>query len=417
MVLAVFTALHPPGGIERISRHMAAILSADAASRGEPCRILSLNDSPGRQTLRAGDTILEFQGLGRSKRRLLSAMLAALPRSRTVFLGHPSLASLGPVLRLRPGMRYWVVTYGIDVWRRLPLAQRLGLRAASRVIALSQYTAQRMVAAQRLAPGRVVVVPPALDPGLLRAAATSPASPAQPGQREDTAVRILTVARLARSERYKGVDMVIEALPAVAKACPSVQYIVVGDGDDRPRLEALARRLGVVDRVSFAGAQHGEHLARWYAAADVFAMPSSGEGFGVVFLEAMAFGKPVIGGAHGGTPEVIEDGVNGFLVRFGDLPALTDRLVRLLADPALRSRLGGAGRRLVSERYTFEQYQARLLASLTSDFAACHWQADSSPDPEMSKGKSSHPSPSGRGRTPACRGAGEGDSLVIRSPH
>ncbi|MBI4507924.1 MAG: glycosyltransferase family 4 protein, partial [Chloroflexi bacterium] len=143
----------------------------------------------------------------------------------------------------------------------------------------------------------------------------------------------------------------------------------VGDGDDRPELERLAEESGVAQRVVFAGTKVGEELATYYRACDVFVMPSIKEGFGIVFLEAMAFGKPVVGGNHGGTPEAVQDGVTGFLVQYGDESALADRLSLLLRDAELRARMGEAGRRHVAAQYTFGHFSERLTGVLAEIYA------------------------------------------------
>jgi glycosyltransferase involved in cell wall biosynthesis len=103
-----------------------------------------------------------------------------------------------------------------------------------------------------------------------------------------------------------------------------------------------------------------------YERCDVFALPSRGEGFGLVFLEAMSHAKPVIGGAHGGTPDIIEDGISGYLVSYGDVPAVTDRLRRLLTNEHLRRRMGTAARDRVLQDFTFERFSAELTARLDS---------------------------------------------------
>jgi phosphatidylinositol alpha-1,6-mannosyltransferase len=157
---------------------------------------------------------------------------------------------------------------------------------------------------------------------------------------------------------------VIKALPEVMKAVPDVFYVVVGEGDLQPRLEELARENAVRDRVIFAGAARLEQLKAYYSRADVYVMPSLQEGFGIVFLEAMAFGKPVIASEHGGAPEIVQDGVTGFLVKPGDLEALTAHLIQLLQDPALRARMGAAGRQRVEENFTFAHFEAGLTKIL-----------------------------------------------------
>ena len=117
---------------------------------------------------------------------------------------------------------------------------------------------------------------------------------------------------------------------------------------------------GIADRVHFLSCLSGDELAACYAHADVFAMPSSGEGFGLVFLEAMAFAKPVVGAACGGTTDLVEHGVNGLLVPSGDTQKLVAALVSLLGDEPFSARLGRRGAQLVREKYTFENFEREL---------------------------------------------------------
>ena len=106
---------------------------------------------------------------------------------------------------------------------------------------------------------------------------------------------LLTVGRMASCERYKGHDHVIAAIPDLVRRGHDVVYLIIGEGDDRARLEEIARKIGVAERVRFLGAVDQEHLAGSYRMADLFVMPSAGEGFGIAFLEAMASGTPAFG--------------------------------------------------------------------------------------------------------------------------
>src|SRR5205085_7475716 len=123
-------------------------------------------------------------------------------------------------------------------------------------------------------------------------------------------------------------------LPQVLQKVPNAILVLVGDGADRPRLEQLARVSGVMDRTRFLHGLTQEELFACYCHCDLFALPSRGEGFGLVFLEAMAHAKPVIGGAHGGTPDVIDDGLTGMLVPHGDAERLSAALELILTDHA-----------------------------------------------------------------------------------
>jgi phosphatidylinositol alpha-1,6-mannosyltransferase len=175
------------------------------------------------------------------------------------------------------------------------------------------------------------------------------------------------VGRLISSEPGKGIDSVIEVLPDILKDVPDLFYVVIGGGDLQARLEELAQESPARGRIVFIGKLRLEQLKHYYSRSDIFVMPSRQEGFGVVFLEAMALGKPVVAGNHGGAPEIVQDGVTGFLVNPDDHEALTDRLSRLLQDEPLRRKMGDAGRRRVEENYTFARFEERLMHILRTE--------------------------------------------------
>ena len=358
MILGLFTGVLAPGGVERMGRHAAAVLTTSAQKRGLPCTILSLNDPPGKHTVQVAEVSFTVRGFGRQKGWFVLHALAAASRGTLVYIGHPNLAPIGMLMKaMHPSLQYWVTTHGIDVWQPLSFLRSLALRAASKVTATTRYTAEVLVEIQHLSRSRIALIPPALDPGFTLSNAAGgvivsslPKSPT-----------LLTVARLDASERYKGMDTVIQALPQVLTVVPDTRYVIVGDGNDRPRLESLAKAVDVAGHVFFAGVTGHDELVKYYEACDVFVMPSHAEGFGIVFLEAMAFGKPVIGGNHGGTPDVIRDGVTGFLVEYGDVNGLTSRILSLLQDEGLQKQMGQAGRQYMEENFTFTHFQRRLV--------------------------------------------------------
>jgi phosphatidyl-myo-inositol dimannoside synthase len=360
MLLGVFTELASVGGIQQVGRHTGAVLEEFARARGEPCRLLGLNDPAGTQSFHVGDRRYEFRGFARRKARLAAAVLTLAPEVRFAYFGHAHLGPLGLALRLlNRRAEYWVAAHGIEVWTRLPGLRRRALGHASRIAAVSAFTARAAAEAQGLDPNRFFVLPPVLDP-IFAGSGESALPVALPKQ----ARVLLAVGRLVSAEPGKGVDTVIEALPKVLRVFPETYFVIVGDGDARPGLEKLARETGVADRVVFAGEQPLGALGGFYDRCDVFIMPSRQEGFGVVFLEAMAHGKPVIAGAHGGTPELVEDGVSGYLVNYGDAEMTAHRLLALLGDPALAARMGEAGRACFEQSYTFERFRERLTEAL-----------------------------------------------------
>jgi phosphatidylinositol alpha-1,6-mannosyltransferase len=354
MILGCFTGLTEHGGIQRYGRHAAAVMATVARDRGEDYYFLGLNDPAGDHELESAGVRFSITGFARNKPATIRAVLARARQSRLAYLNHPNLAPLGLGLRgLNPAVRYIVSTYGFEVWEKLRSVRGFALQRADRVTAIAGFNAVKVAELQHIAPERIRIVPCALDPEF-----SDLGSYPQRRQSSEPPI-LLTVARLMSAERgeYKGVDTVIEAMPEVLAAFPGVRYVIVGDGDDRPRLERLAQQIGVQDRVTFTGAVDAAALRGFYEACEIFVMPSRTEGFGIVFLEAMAVGKPVIGGNHGGTPEVWTDGTAGFLVDHGDVRALAGRLKLLLGDSELRSRMGAAGRALVAKNFSFARFR------------------------------------------------------------
>lgn len=175
---------------------------------------------------------------------------------------------------------------------------------------------------------------------------------------------LLTVGRL---QRRKGHDIAIEAIHALRHELPALRYVIVGNGEERARLEGLVDRLELRDRVFFAGVVADDELPAYYAACDVFLHPNrvddgDFEGFGLVFLEAAAAGKPVIGGDSGGVPEAVERDVTGLLVEGTDVSQVADAIRRLATCSGLRLQMGRAGRARVERFFTWERAAAEVSA-------------------------------------------------------
>jgi len=167
---------------------------------------------------------------------------------------------------------------------------------------------------------------------------------------------LVTVGRL---QRRKGQDMVIRSLPNVRRVFPMVKYLIVGDGEEKAYLQNLAYECGVADSVIFAGSVPDAELAAHYAAGDVFIMANRQigediEGFGMVYLEAGALGKPVIGGTSGGTGDAIVDGVTGLRVDGTNLDDIATAIITLFSDGECAARMGQNGQRRVKEEFSWD---------------------------------------------------------------
>jgi glycosyltransferase involved in cell wall biosynthesis len=192
---------------------------------------------------------------------------------------------------------------------------------------------------------------------------------------------VLTVARMAASERYKGHEFMFQALTSIVEKVPNVTYVIVGDGDDRGRLEGLVQSLGIAEHVLFTGKVNDSELAALYRRSEVFALPArtviddhnpKGEGFGIVYLEALAFGKPVIGPNCGAPAEIIRHGEHGLLVDPEDPTAIAEALLCLLSNPAKSKDMGAAGINWVHERYSFDSFRERLRLILAASIPQNH---------------------------------------------
>jgi phosphatidyl-myo-inositol dimannoside synthase len=279
---------------------------------------------------------------GRAAYSVAALRIALFQSVDVVFCGHLFMASLAAEVARLKGAKLILQTHGIEAWSRPSRMQRAALEQADLVLCVSRYTRAAVLSWAAIAPERVLVVPntvrEAFTPG---DCSTRRRTLAGEGQQI-----LLTVGRMDLRERYKGQDRVIAAIPDLVAKGHDICYVVVGEGDDRSRLQALARNAGVSDRVRFLGAQELPSLIETYRAADLFVMPSTGEGFGVSFLEAMASGTPAIGLDVAGARDALADGELGSVVAETELSATIARLLsRPRPDPlgladAVRARFG-----------------------------------------------------------------------------
>lgn len=370
MIVGLFPELASTGGVQRAGRLTAAALAALADRRGEPCLFLSLNDPQDASPFTVGTQKIAFTGFHRSKPRfLLTVWQAARRQPSLIFALHPNLAPVVATMKMAaPAARTAIFAHGIEVWTPLPLIRRKSLQRADLVFAPSADTARQLTAQQGVSQQNICRLPWSLGPEFDRPPVQGSTNGAPPWDFPKGRV-ILTVGRWDAREAYKGVDHLILALPRLLESVPELHLVAIGNGTDLPRLQRVAQESGVAGRVHFLNSLAPEQLAPAYDSCDIFALPSRGEGFGLVFLEAMSHGKPVIGGTHGGTPDVIDDGATGYLVQYGDLAQLGDRLKLLLTDDSARRSMGARALERVRRDFTFECFCHNLEQALEAILA------------------------------------------------
>lgn len=295
------------GGIARYNQDFLTALAASPAVGNIVMLPRSAGDAAG---LPAGVVQLA------SRAGRVAYSLAAFKQVRSqcydlIFCGHLFMAPLAAALSRLARIPLWLQLHGIESWARPNLAIRRAVRQADLITAVSRATRSRALEWCDIEPERLRVLPNTVDgrfsPG---------APPAELAARLGTRGRrvILTVGRLSSQERYKGHDRVIEALPQIRNRHPDILYLIAGDGDDRDRLARIGQRLGVSELMRFTGPVSQAQLPDIYRLADVFAMPSTGEGFGIVFLEAAATGLPIVAARRDGSTDALADGELGTLV-------------------------------------------------------------------------------------------------------
>ncbi len=382
-VLVLTPSLADVGGIQRYTMTL----------------IRALRDLLGEQSVRVAALPETIDGGGRGRFSAAVKLsfgwraIRELARSRPdlIICTHLGLGPVGWMLATAAERPYWIVAHGIEAWGALPYAKRAALRRAHRVVVTSAFSREQVANRQGIRRDRLASLPCAIDETLLRGDAALKGGAAGG---EDTAATaataawnglgryfaddrrvILTVARMSASEQYKGHDVVLRALPTVIAQVPNLTYAVAGDGDDRGRLERLTWELGLADHVAFTGPISDAALARLYRRSEIFVLPArtviedrnpKGEGFGIVYLEAMAFGKPVIGPNCGAPVELIRDGENGLRVSPDDPASVSGALLRLLVDPAKARAMGQAAGRWVQQHYSYDCLRERLREVLAA---------------------------------------------------
>lgn len=365
--------LQAAGGIQHFSR---ALLQALAELMPVcPLKVFSKNDR--HAGCAAGgfdlDDSMSIRNYGHYPVKLRTAayvlggwMAAAKERPSWILCTHPHFSKALRLIKSTLGIPYVPVVHGVETWGHVHGALRRGLLGADLIIAVSEFTRQHLIQKCGFPPEKVVVVPNTFDESLFspgpkpsRLLERHHLTPDQPV--------LLTVGRLSSTERYKGHEEVIRSLPIIARQLPTARYVIVGDGDDAPRLHALAREMNVESQVIFAGYVPREDLPDYYRLANIFVMPSTGEGFGIVFLEALASGRPVIAANADASPEALDGGRLGWLVDPGRPDQIAEGALAIL-EGIKRPELSDSAwlRSEVIRLFGFNAFKQHLQRALSS---------------------------------------------------
>jgi phosphatidylinositol alpha-1,6-mannosyltransferase len=343
LCLAVTSLAAGHGGIARVARLMGRALAGEVARGDLRLRAIGLNDATAYSDL--GFDLVAARG---SRLRFAAAVQTAALRS--THFAYDSLAMVRAHNRLpafkRP-LLAWV--HGIEVWEDAPSDRLTASRLADVLVANSLYTRERAERAHGgFARARVCWLGTETD-----------ALPALPA-RADGRPTVLVVGRL-ECGRDKGHRALVDSWPAVVAAVPDARLVIAGAGTDFDALRAHAAASRAAGRIEMRGFVAEREIEPLWAEASAFAMPSRGEGFGLVYIEAMRHAVPVIASVHDAAPEINLDGETGYNVDLARPGELADRIVHLLRDRDCAARLGANGRRRWECHFRFSAFRDRFL--------------------------------------------------------
>lgn len=367
--------LHTVGNLELGGGQKLVALVAGALNR-ESFEVAVLSFGPpgpyGRRLRALGVPVIDL-GLVRplGKNRPSTLLRAAVTLVRTVVFGrwdivhtHMFLSSVvvTPLARLGQA-RVFGTTHRIYYGRVQPIVERLVAVLQERIVVDSAAVGEILRARTHIPRDKYVVIHNGIDRRELDSAPSREAALAVLGLPGDATV----IGEVAHLVRHKGQRILIQAFASLAAHRPGLWLLLVGDGPDAEALREMAATLGVSDRTVLTGAL--DDLPTVLAVIDVLALPSTFEGFGIVQAEAMYLRKPVVATSYGGSTEVVEHGVTGFLVPFGDVDGLAEHLETLVDSPELRAEMGKAARRRVLKQFTAEHMAARYRVLYTGEQA------------------------------------------------
>lgn len=359
------------GRFDGIGRVSGAFFDAMAKMTGHRPFVLSANDqanSVSRDEGRAFGRSYWRMMFEAAFSRLLVRGITRRPEALPFVCTHLGLSPVARLLVARSRRSYVVFLHGIECWKPLRWRARWGLRGSAKLLFNSIHTRRTFLAKNPWAskiPSEVV--PLGVSVPELAVQIDVP-------RRQSPEFRILCVGRMTKAEYYdgfrkstdlyKGFKQLILAVGIVARSIPGVRLDIVGDGDARPDLEKWLGDRSERELVKMLGRVSDERLRELYANSDAFALPSEGEGFGLVFVEAMAHGLPCVCVDAGAAPEVVEDGITGLVAKPRDVSDIAAKLLLLAKDRALLARLSANAKRRFEESYTSEKFQRRIIQAL-----------------------------------------------------
>lgn len=287
---------------------------------------------------------------------------STLKKPDLIITTHLNFNLLANLLKWFLGIHYVTIAHGVEAWNISKPSLISSLKNADKILSVSEYTRMRLIQEQNLNPEKIGILANTFDHRRFNIT-QKPSYLLKKYNLNSNHKTILTVSRLPKTDGCdKGYDKIIAALPKILEKVPEVHYLLVGKGDDKPRIEQQIRNLKLDNHVTLAGFIPDEQLCDYYNLCDVFAMPSKKEGFGIVFLEALACGKPTLAGNQDGSVDALLGGELGALVNPDYVDEIADTITRILQGNYSHPLIYQPEklRQKVIDNFGFEKFQATL---------------------------------------------------------
>lgn len=355
------------GGIQKMCRALAYSLSQIMGKDTCNFQLWSVYD---RQTDIFSDYLEPscFRGFGGKRPFFTMRAISMATRADVFIFSHINLAVIGLIIKLiNPTCKVWLIAHGIEVWRPLSPIKRYFLRRCDKVICVSNFTKEQIIRRHQTPPEICEVLNNMVDPLIkLPMSIVKPAYLLNRYHLKDDQPIIFTLTRLASTEQYKGYELVIEAVSIVKNKYPDIKYILSGkyDVSEQARIQTLIENYNLTNQIILTGFIPDEELADHFMLADLFVLPSKKEGFGIVFIEALACGLPVICGNVDGSIDAIRGGELGRAVNTGDATELRSAIIEQLEKPLTMIERQQLQQKCLSY-FSETQYRQRLKTMLT----------------------------------------------------
>ncbi len=333
LTLRVFSAT---GGIEKVCRlaGRALHLLADENANSK-VTIFSMYDEDTKGNELYFPSAI-FKGFGKKKVHFISAAVKKGINNQFVILSHVNLLMVGFLIKLiAPKTKLVLIAHGIEVWRIFPQWKKMMLNKIDLILPVSEFTKQQMMELYNIPANKMTVLNNCIDPFLplpLKAKKNIRLMQLYGINEKDTV--LFTLTRMAAGERYKGYDQVIQAVYDLKHIHPSIKYLIVGkyDAIEKARLDEIITHFNLKDNIILAGFIPDSEIAVHFNLSDIYIMPSQKEGFGIVFIEALYYGKPVIAGNADGSVDALKNGTFGLLVNPINQQEITDAIVEVITN-------------------------------------------------------------------------------------